>query len=53
MTVRLTLSAIVLAFGPAMAFAGSCPFGEHQAQSCAPGTAWDADTQTCVEQVSS
>ncbi|MCB1313741.1 MAG: hypothetical protein KDK29_18505 [Sedimentitalea sp.] len=51
MTLKTTLSALALIALPAISFA-MCSERGHQAQSCAPGTVWDANTQSCVEQVS-
>lgn len=52
MTVKTTLVALALTVLPAVAFA-ECSWSKQQAQSCAAGTVWDAETHSCVEQVSS
>ena len=53
MKIKTLCVAAALAVLPAMSFA-MCSYGQqHQAQSCATGTVWDADSQKCVEQVSS
>lgn len=52
MTLKTTLAALALTLMPAVSFA-FCSGTEHQAQSCAPGSVWDADQQTCVEQTNS
>lgn len=53
MTLRILISAVALITIPAVSFAMGCSGRGHQAQSCAPGTVWDANTQNCVKQVSS
>jgi hypothetical protein len=54
MTIKTSLAALALIVIPATSFALGCSSGKAQeAMSCAPGTAWDATLQTCVEQVSS
>ncbi|MFV0513997.1 MAG: carbohydrate-binding module family 14 protein [Jhaorihella sp.] len=52
MSFKTVLTAMVLALTTTAAYA-SCSARGHQAQSCAPGTVWDAGSQTCVEQVNS
>lgn len=54
-TWKTLLAAAVLAAAPTMGFAYECNWGkaEQTTMSCAPGTAWDADTRTCVTSVSS
>lgn len=52
MTFKTALVAIALATLPAIASA-ECSWSHQQAQSCAQGTVWDADSRTCVEQVNS
>lgn len=47
--IRTMVCAAMLTVLPALSYAGCS--GSHQAMSCAEGTVWDADTQTCVEQV--
>ncbi|GGH26348.1 Chitin binding Peritrophin-A domain-containing protein [Cribrihabitans marinus] len=44
--------ALALSLSPALAFAG-CVGHEKQSQSCAPGSVWDAVSQSCVESASS
>lgn len=53
MTLKTALTALALSLTPAIGFAYSCNFGTDQAQSCAPGTQWNADQQACVEIVNS
>ena len=53
MTVKTIAAAFVISCLPAISFAMGCSFGTHQAQSCAEGAIWDAQTQTCVKQVTS
>ncbi len=51
---KFALVATVFALVPTVTLAGGCPHGSYgQVQSCAPGTAWDADTKTCETVVSS
>ncbi len=45
--------AAALTILPAMSFAMCSYSKQHQAQTCATGTVWDAESQRCVEQVSS
>lgn len=47
----LVLAAALLL--PTIASAIGCSGRGHQAQSCAPGTAWDANSQSCVKIVNS
>lgn len=49
--IKTLLAAAALATLPALGFA-ACS-GSHQAMSCAEGTVWDADSGTCVSQISS
>lgn len=54
-TLKITTVAAVLTLVPAMSFAMGCGFGSksQQAQTCIQGSAWDAETQTCVPIASS
>ncbi|TDK51276.1 carbohydrate-binding module family 14 protein [Antarcticimicrobium luteum] len=52
MTIKTLLIAASLIALPALSYA-MCSEREHQAQSCAPGTVWDAAQETCVEQINS
>ncbi|MCB1365102.1 MAG: adenylosuccinate lyase [Rhodobacteraceae bacterium] len=52
MSFKTALCALVIALTTTAAYA-SCSARGHQAQSCAAGTVWDANSQTCVEQVNS
>ncbi len=52
MTIKTLIFAAALVAIPAASFA-YCSGRGHQAQSCAPGTVWDADSQSCVKQVNS
>ncbi|MBO9451984.1 hypothetical protein J7426_17045 [Tropicibacter sp. R16_0] len=47
----LVLTAALLL--PSIAAAMGCSGREHQVQSCAAGTTWDANSQSCVKIVSS
>jgi hypothetical protein len=47
----LVLTAALLL--PSIAAAMGCSGREHQAQSCATGTTWDANSQSCVKIVNS
>ena len=49
---KTLLVAATLAAAPLSAFA-MCSDKSHQAMSCAEGSVWDAQTGTCVAQVSS
>lgn len=53
MIIKATVAALALTLIPAMSLAYGCSARGNQAQSCAPGTAWDNALQTCVKQVSS
>jgi hypothetical protein len=53
MTVKTLVAALALTTLPALAMA-ECTWGkQHQAQSCAAGTTWDATAGACVEIVNS
>ena len=52
MTLKTIACAVALSLTPALAFAG-CGGHEKQSQSCAPGSVWDAVSQSCVEAASS
>lgn len=52
MPIKLALTALAFLLTP-LALSAECSFQEHQAQSCAPGYTWDAESQGCVEVVSS
>lgn len=52
MTLKMIATTLVLSTLPALSYA-MCSDKEHQAQSCAPGTVWDTDSQTCVSQINS
>jgi hypothetical protein len=49
---KTLLVAATLAAAPLSAFA-MCSDKSHQAMSCTEGTVWDAQSQTCVAQISS
>ncbi|MDK3020487.1 hypothetical protein [Pseudodonghicola flavimaris] len=51
MKIRTALAGLALSLLPALGFA-MCP-DRHEAQSCAPGTAWDAAQGACVAQINS
>ncbi|MGV6847626.1 MAG: hypothetical protein ACWA5A_04530 [Marinibacterium sp.] len=53
MTTKTVLAAAVLACLPAFASAFCGGHIKQQAQSCAAGTVWDADSQKCVAQANS
>ncbi|WP_171052659.1 hypothetical protein [Ruegeria sediminis] len=44
--------ACALAFGLVSTAAMACEF-HKQTQSCAPGTVWDSESETCVKAVNS
>lgn len=49
MKTKTVLMALALTLAPALAVAEGCSFGKHQqAMSCAAGTTYDADTNSCV-----
>ena len=49
MKVTTLLTAAVLAFTPALAFAGCSGYGHSEtANSCADGQLWDVASQSCV-----
>lgn len=50
MTLKTTITALILGLAPAASFA-FCSERNHQAQSCAQGTVWDAEAQQCIKQV--
>lgn len=52
MKMKTILAALALAIAPTLAIAEGCSSRHsEQAMSCGEGTVWDADTQSCVEQV--
>ena len=53
MTFKTVLTALALTCLPAVSFAMGCSGSDHQAQSCATGSVWDAASNTCVKQVTS
>ena len=54
MKIKTLLAALVIVGAPTLA-AAECNWGQHEttAMSCAEGTVWDVETETCVKQVSS
>lgn len=54
MTIKTAFVALALSCLPVMGYAmGGCSDRGHQAQSCAAGSVWDANSQTCIKQVTS
>ncbi len=55
MTTQKTFSALALILPLSLTpvTAAACSLHATQAQSCAPGTAWDATLQACVKQANS
>lgn len=51
MTFKTTIVALILGLAPTLSLA--CPWHEQQAQSCAQGYAWDAESEQCIKQVTS
>ncbi|WP_176441057.1 hypothetical protein [Oceanicola sp. 22II-s10i] len=49
---RLIVTALVLILPSATLAQASCS-EKHQAQNCAEGYVWSADTQSCVQQITS
>lgn len=52
MTIKTILTALALTVLPAASFA-MCSGKSHQAMSCAEGTVWDVESESCVKQVTS
>ncbi|MFC3615919.1 chitin-binding domain-containing protein [Lutimaribacter marinistellae] len=52
MKTKIALTALALIALPAVSFA-MCSDRQHQAQSCAAGSQWNADTQSCEKVVNS
>ncbi|WP_189680250.1 hypothetical protein [Seohaeicola zhoushanensis] len=52
MTFRIALTALSLSLAPFAAVA-ECSGHEQKVQSCAPGSAWDAENKSCVKQITS
>ncbi|MEL6463334.1 MAG: carbohydrate-binding module family 14 protein [Pseudomonadota bacterium] len=49
MKTKTVLVALALTLAPTLSLAMGCNYGkEQQAMSCAEGTVFDADTNTCV-----
>lgn len=51
MTFKTILTALTIGLLPISAYA-MCSGTSHQAMSCELGTIWDAETETCIKQVS-
>ncbi|WP_157769920.1 chitin-binding domain-containing protein [Ruegeria profundi] len=49
--IRITICALALTISASAALA--CSGHSKQTQSCAPGTYWDAESQTCAKLVNS
>ncbi len=52
MALKTAIVTLALATLPALASA-ECSWSKQQAQSCASGMVWDADSHACVEQTTS
>lgn len=52
-SVRALLAALALTLVPAAALAAGCRSHDVQAMSCAEGSVWDAESRSCVPNVSS
>ncbi|MEM9580782.1 MAG: carbohydrate-binding module family 14 protein [Pseudomonadota bacterium] len=50
---KITVIATLLAIAPALGFAMGCSGGHDAAMSCADGTMWHAESETCVPLVAS
>ncbi|WP_198952228.1 hypothetical protein [Phaeobacter sp. 22II1-1F12B] len=50
MPIKAALTALALTLVPTLGLALGCS-SEKRAQSCAEGTSWDTETQSCVKQV--
>ena len=50
MKTKTVLVALALTLAPTLSLAMGCNYGKHeqQAMSCAPGSTYDAATNTCV-----
>ncbi|MEO0401380.1 MAG: adenylosuccinate lyase [Pseudomonadota bacterium] len=50
MTTKTLAVALALTLAPTLSLAMGCNYGKHdqQAMSCAAGSTYDADTNTCV-----
>ncbi|MEO1425128.1 MAG: adenylosuccinate lyase [Pseudomonadota bacterium] len=50
MKTKTVLAALALTLAPTLGLAAGCNYGkqEQQAMSCAPGTSFDAATNSCV-----
>ncbi|MEX0309792.1 MAG: hypothetical protein AB3N17_06030 [Tateyamaria sp.] len=50
MKTKTVLVALALTLAPTLSFAAGCNYGkiEQQAMSCADGTVYDADSNSCV-----
>ncbi|WP_299505570.1 chitin binding peritrophin-A domain-containing protein [uncultured Roseobacter sp.] len=53
MTIKTLAAAVALTIIPAVSFAAGCSYDKQTTMSCAPGTAYDAQTGTCVTSVNS
>jgi len=50
MKLKTLLAALALSAAPSFGIA-MCSGDSHQAMSCAEGTVWDSETNSCVQQV--
>lgn len=53
MKFRILLTSAALTIATAVSAQASCAAHQEQVMSCAEGSAWDAETKTCVPQTSS
>ncbi|MDJ0630300.1 MAG: chitin-binding domain-containing protein [Rhodobacter sp.] len=54
MKIKTAIFATILAVAPTLTFAAcNWQHSTQEAMSCAEGMVWDAETETCVEQVTS
>lgn len=50
MSAKVSIAVVIVLMSASAAFA--CSKQHQQTQSCAVGTVWDAQTQTCTKQIS-
>lgn len=54
MKTKFIIAAFFVTFGSAAVAGSGCGYGhDKQVMTCAEGTVWDAQTQTCVTQTTS
>ncbi len=54
MKMKCVIAAVLMTFGSAAIAGSGCGYGhDKQVMTCAEGSVWDAQTQSCVKQTTS